>query len=252
MITKPPGVKKYHTAYDRFLKSSIVNFFANEFSGYFGPMVRENIADALIELFEKNAPESTYLKHGQMLWNALDKDTRASSPKRRYKPVVLTLVDIDDIALFEKREDIQKIRGQVIARITKEAYQQGGILSMRDISLFMCIHDTHISQARIKHEQQNNVILPHTGSLHDMGTTLTHKGQIVFKHIILRKPTHIVARETNHSQKAVDRYIKDYHRVRTLTMEGKDIQYIKLTTNIAKHVIRQYQDIISKYTKNDK
>lgn len=249
MITKPLGVKKYHTAYDRFLKPAIVNFFTSEFSGYFGPMVRENIADALIELFEKNVPESTYLKHGQMLWNALDKDTRASSSKRKYKPVVLTLVDPEDIARFEKREDIHKIRAGVIARITKEAYQQGGILSMRDISLFMCSNDNNISRARIEYEQKNNCILPHTGSLHDMGTTLTHKEQIVFKHIVQRKPTHTVAKETNHSQKAVDRYIKDYHRVRTLTMEGKDIQYIKLTTNIAKHVIRQYQDIINKYVK---
>lgn len=249
MITKPFGVKKYHTAYDRFLKPAIVNFFTSEFSGYFGPMVRENIADALIELFEKNAPQAIHLKHGQVLWNALDKDTRASSPKRRYKPVVLTLVDPQDIALFEKREDIQKIRAQVIARITKEAYQQGGILSMRDISLFMCSSDSTISGARIEYEQNNNVILPHTGSLHDMGTTLTHKEQIVFKHVVQKKPTHVVAKETNHSQKAVDRYIRDYNRVRILTLESKDIQYINLTTNIAKYVIRQYQDIINKYVK---
>lgn len=249
MITKPLGVKMYHTAYDRFLKSAIVNFFANEFSGYFGPMVRENIADALIELFQKNAPEVTHLKHGQILWNALDKHTRASSPKRRYKPVVLTLVDPQDIALFEKREDIRKIRGQVIARITREAYRQGGILSMRDISLFMCSSDNNISRTRIEYEQMSNCILPHTGSLHDMGTTLTHKEQIVFKHVVLKKPTHVVAKETNHSQKAVDRYITDYNRVRILTQEGKDIQYIKLTTNIAKHVIRQYQEIINKYVK---
>lgn len=81
MITQPEGVKRYHSSYDRFLKPSIVNFLAREFPAYFGLMVRENMADALIDLFQKNVPYIANIKHGQMLWNTLDKHTRASSPK---------------------------------------------------------------------------------------------------------------------------------------------------------------------------
>lgn len=245
MIRKPNGIRKYHTAHDRFLKPAIVNFFTREFSGLFGPVIRENIADALIDLFEQNVQQTSGLKHGQMLWNALDKSTRADSPNRRYKPVILTLVNDEDIRLFEKQTPIKEIRKQVIARLIKEAYTQGGILSMRDLSLILSSSAPSLSTQRAEYEKEHNVTLPHTGVIQDMGSTITHKTQIVYKHVVEKKPTNIVARETNHSQKAVDHYIRDYHRVKTLVDDGKDIDFIHLTTNIAKRVILEYQSIIN-------
>ncbi len=249
MNRQPDGIRKYRTAHDRFLKEEIVNFFNREFSGYFGPIICENIAEALIELFNQHVPQTDRIKHGQMLWNALDRTTRADSPNRKHKPVVLSMVTHDDIALFEKQAPMPKIREQVIARIIKEAYQQGGILSMRDISLMLTINAQTISKTRAKYEADNQTVLPHQGVLHDMGSTITHKKQIVFKHIVEKKSTLTVARETNHSQAAVDHYINDYRRVKTLVDDNKNIDFIHLTTNIAKPVIRQYQDIINNYVK---
>lgn len=249
MIRKPDAVRKYHAAHDRFLKPAIINFFAREFSGHFGPIVRENIADTLIEIFEQNVPQTNRIKHGQMFWNALDKNTRADSPNRKYVPVILTLVTKQDINLFEKAKPITEIRKQVIARMISEAYEQGGVLSMRDISLILSTSDSLVSTRRIEYEQENKTVLPHTGVIHDMGSSITHKKQIVFKHVVEKKSTNIVARETNHSQKAVDHYIRDYHRVKTLVDDDKDIDFIHIATKIAKPVILQYQDIINKYVK---
>jgi len=250
MIRQPDGIRKYRTAHDRYLKPAIVNFFAREFSGYFGPIVRENIADALIEIFEENVPQKDRLKHGQILWNALDKNTRADSPKRRYVPVVLSLVTHEDIVLFEKEKPANEVRQQVIARIIREAYQQGGILSMRDISLIMATNHTQISALRIRYETEHKTVLPHTGVIQDMGSTITHKVQIVYKHVVEKKSTNIVARETNHSQRAVDHYINDYNRVKALVDDNKNIDFIHLATKIARPVIKQYQDIITNYVKD--
>lgn len=249
MIRNPDGVRKYRTAHDRFLKPAIVNFFEREFSGYFGPIVRENIAEELVNLFDSLCPEITRLKPGQMLWNALDRYTRADSPKRRYKPVILTVVDKCDIEMFEKEKPITEIRRQVVARMMKEAYQQNGLLSTRDLSLILTMGAQQLSNVRAEYEKQNETVLPHTGSIQDMGSTVTHKKQIVYKHVVLKKDTKKVAYETNHSQLAVDRYIKDFYRIKALTDDGKDIDYIHLTTNISKHVIIQYQQILEQYVK---
>lgn len=249
MNKTPDRIKRYHSAHDRFLKPVIVNFFAREFEGFFGPIVRENIAEALIKLFNENCPETTRLKHGQIIWNALDKRTRGDSPRRRYKPVILTIISDEEVGMFEKGTAINEIRKNVIARIIKEAYQQEGILSMRDIGLIMVNYPSSISNLRIEYETRNQVVLPHTGVLHDMGSTITHKRQIVYKHIVEKKDPIKVAYETNHSQLAVDRYLKDFNRVKTLTDENKDIDYIQLVTNIAKPVIKQYQQIINDYIK---
>lgn len=249
MNRKPDGVRKYRTAHDRFLKPAIVNFFEREFSGHFGPMVRENIADELVNLFNSLCPETSRLKPGQMLWNALDKHTRADSPKRRYIPVILTVVDKSDIKMFEKEKPIPEIRKQVVARMMKEAYQQNGLLSTRDLSLILTMGAQQLSSVRAEYEKQNQTVLPHTGSIQDMGSTVTHKKQIVYKHIVQKKDPKKVAYETNHSQPAVDRYIKDFYRVKTLVDDGKDLEYINLTTNISKHVIIQYQQILKQYVK---
>lgn len=249
MIRQPDGKRKYQSAHDRLLKPSIINFFAKEFPGFFGPVVRENIADAMIDLFESLCPDPPRLRPGQIIWNALDAKTRADSPKRRYKPVILTIVSDEEISMFEEGKSIKTIRKYVIARMIKEAYLQGGILSMRDLSLLLVNELSYLSSQRIDYEQENQVVLPHTGVLHDMGSTVTHKGQIIFKHIVEKKDPRIVALETNHSQLAVDKYLKDYQRVKTLFDEQKDLDYIHMVTNIAKQVIKQYQQIIEKYVK---
>ena len=249
MIPKSTYLKKYHAAHDRFLKPAIINFFEREFSGFFGPIVRENIADALLGLFDSLCPESARLKPGQLVWNALDKNTRADWSNRRYVPVILSLVTDEDISLFEKGTSIPSIRKNVMARMFREAYKQGAVLSTRDLSLLLVSDGAYLSQLRIEYEKENQTILPHTGVLHDMGTTITHKRLIVYKHIVEKKDPAVVARETNHSQLAVDKYIKDYHRVKTLVDDEKDIEFIHHTTNISRHVIKQYFQIINKNVK---
>jgi hypothetical protein len=249
MIPTASSVKHYSSAHDRFLKPALENFFAREFNGAFGPIVRKNIADALIDLFNSLCPESSRLKPGQIVWNALDKRTRADSEKRRYKPVILSLVTDDEVSLFEKGISISTIRKNVMARMIKEAFQQGAVLSTRDLSLLLVSSAPHLSQLRIEYEKVNETILPHTGVIHDMGTTLTHKRIIVYKHVVEKKDPSVVARETNHSQMAVDKYLKDFNRVKTLVNDDKDINFIHHTTNIARPVIKQYLQIINDYVK---
>lgn len=249
MIPTASSVKHYSSAHDRFLKPAIVNFFAREFSGAFGPIVRENIADALLDLFNSLCPESSRLKPGQIVWNALDKRTRADSERRRYKPVILSLVTDDDVSMFEKGLSVATIRKNVMARMIREAYQQGAVLSTRDLSLLMVSSAAYLSQLRIEYEKEHKTILPHTGVIHDMGTTLTHKRIIVYKHVVEKKDPSIVAKETNHSQMAVDKYLKDFNRIKTLVKDNKDLDFIHHTTNIARPVIKQYLQIINNYVK---
>ena len=249
MIQTPDEIKRYRSAHERFLKPAIVNFFAREFQGAFGPIIRENIAEALIKLVDEVYPEITRIKPGQILWNALDKNTRGGSLNRKYKAVVLTIVSDEDISMFEKGAKGLEIKQKVIARIINEAYQQGGILSMRDIGLIMVTNSTNISHERIKYETKHRVVLPHTGVLHDMGSSISHKYQIVYKYVVEKKDPVKIARETNHSPNAVDRYLKDFNRIKTLINENKDIDYMNLVTNIAKPVIKQYQQLINDYVK---
>lgn len=244
MIQQPDCQKRYNAAKHRFFKPVIAGFFAKEFPKLFGPVMREKLADELIKLFETTAPETKRLKPGQILWNALDKKTRGDSPNRRYVTVTLSMITDDDVEQLAQGVAMSVIAQNAIARIMREAYEQGGILSSRDIGLLTLRHPTDISRLRKKHEKLNSCTLPHTGALHDMGTCISHKATILHKIIVEKKDPSAVAQECKHSQWAVDRYLKDYHRVKTLFQQNKDIDFIHLVTGIAKHVVREHIKII--------
>ena len=90
--------------------------------------------------------------------------------------------------------------------------------------------------------KEHNCILPHTGALHDMGSTISHKKTIVQKVVFEKKDPADVARECNHTQRAVDNYLKDYNRVKTAYKYKRDIDFIHNVTGIAKYV-RQLPDM---------
>jgi hypothetical protein len=188
MISKSQSVKMFHFAHNRFLKPMIINLLVHELR-YLGPITAANVADELIRIFEENVPQKEVLKHGRMLWNALDKNTRGDSPKRNYKTVVLSVVTDDEITRYEKNRPIKEIRKQIIARIIKEAYQQKEVSSLQeDVGLIMSTAWKRISAERIEYEKLNNTVLPHTGVLHDIGSSIiTHKNMILYKSLSIVK-----------------------------------------------------------------
>lgn len=244
MIEAPDSVKRYRSAQQRFLKPVLMSFFARECPNLFGPILRERLADELVKLFESVAPERSRLNHGQVLWNALHRSTRGDSPRRRYVPVVLTLISSEDVQLLTKGVPMSQVAQGAIARIIQEAYQQGGILSSRDVGLLTLRDPSIASRLRRQYEAEHGCTLPHTGALHDMGSCVSHKTTIIRKVLFEKKDPAAVARECNHAQASVDRYLTDYHRVKTLYHLGSDIEFIHLVTQIAKHVIRQYITLI--------
>jgi len=250
MIKEPDSVKRYRSAQQRFLKPIMMTFFARECPKLFGPIIREKLADELISLFEAVAPERSRLKHGQVLWMALDKNTRGDSPRRRFVPVVLTLISPGDVELLTQGVTMSQITKRAIARMIREAYDQGGILSSRDLGLLTLRQPARASDMRRQYEAEHDCTLPHTGALHDMGSCVSHKATIIRKAIFEKKDPAAVARECNHVQASVDRYLKDYHRVRTLYALGYDIEFIHLATQIARHVITQYIELIKQEPKS--
>jgi len=252
MIKKPDAYHKYHSAKKRFLTSAIEDFFKLEFPHFFGPNMISRIANELISIFERNNLDIKTLKPGQILWRAVHKDTRADSVHCKFIPVVITLVDPDDINTLEKHGMKRKHRQKVIARIMREAYSQGALLSTRDIGLMLSTTDSLISMDRMEYEKEHQISLPHTGNLQDVGSCITHKYQIVYKYVIEKKDPVIISNETNHTLQAVDHYLKDYKRVKLLFMENKSPEFIKMATALPIHVIKQYINIINQNVKEQK
>jgi len=245
MIKTPEYVKRFNSAKVRFLKGTLNSFFKQEFPKLIGPILRNKLIDELIKLVENTLPLKDHLKPGQIVWNVVSVSTRADSPNPRFVPVTLTIIDEEDIEKLTKGVPMSQIMEQAIGRIVQEAYAQGGLLSMRDIGLITWRHGSTISNYRKKYEKEHDVTLPHTGSLQDMGSCISHKSMIIKKIEVDKKDPYTVAKETNHSMLAVDRYIKDFNRVRMCHQDGKDVNFISLATGLNKYVVDEYIKILN-------
>lgn len=242
-----PAHKQYASATKRLLEATIAHFFAENFPMTFGPMIRQQIAQQVVALCETQFPAYTHLRPGQCLWNAVAIDTRADSARLRLVPVILTLVDAQDIARRAAGESHVRIAEDVVARLLEEAYQQGALLSMRDIALLTGRSESTVTQTRQRWETAHGRLLPHPGTLQDMGTCITHKTAIVVKAIYEGRDTRQVAQETKHTQQAVDRYLKDFHRVRTCYRHTPDRAFICQVTGMSAFLVDQYITLIEKY-----
>lgn len=89
--------------------------------------------------------------------------------------------------MFEKGSSIKTIRKKVIARMIREAYNQSAVLSTRDLSLLLVSDASYLSHNRIEYEEEHKTVLSHAGIIHDMGSTLTHKRMIIYKHVVEKK-----------------------------------------------------------------
>jgi len=216
--------RTFEAALHRFLKISIPQL---------GPELIMAMGTGLIKLFDEYMYTKDRIKPGQMMWVAVSKDTRPDSKRVKYVPVVLTLVDDADI------EDL----------VSGSAYEQNALLSMRDIALILKRLASDISISRKKYEGICDEILPTTATLQDMGSGVTHKGIILHKVLVDKKDMALVRTETHHTQKAIDRYLKDYYRVEMLFNENKSIDYISKVVNMRPHLVEEYKKIYKEIKK---
>jgi len=249
MISRPQAQKHFSSARNRFLQSSIERFFDQEFPRTFGPVIRQKMAEKIVDLVDQQLPPKDFLRPGQCVWNAVSITTRPDSPKCRLVPVILTLVDSSDTEQLARGTHMPVIAGQSIARICREAFEQGALLSMRDIGLLVWRSYATISSIRGKWEADQKTTLPHVGTIQDFGSCISHKTSIIRKVVYEGKDPRRAADETKHSQRAVDRYLKDFHRVRICYEHSPDIEFVTRTTGLSKHLVTQYVSIIKENEK---
>ncbi len=87
----------------------------------------------------------------------------------------ISAVTYDDI---RKRADSflhKESRKSGIARMLREADDQGGTLAETDVSLILSCSNMTIYKNITEYERENNVVLPRRGTVHDLGRSTTHK-----------------------------------------------------------------------------
>lgn len=235
---------KYESANERFTEPALMNFLKTEFPSLGGEKVRELFVKELMNILERFYYSKNKIKLGQMRWLALSKNTRPTCDNPIFIPVTLTVVSEIDIEKYCSGVNREEIVQDIIARLLTEAYEQGGMLSMRDVSLILCYDNSYMSALRLKYETRTGTLLHFTGYDMDMGTAISHKTVIIRKVFLDKKEPLLVARETNHSPEAVQRYCLGFNKVKWCVDTGMSKQEITIVTGMKSHLIDEYMEII--------
>lgn len=233
--------KTFHTA--------LANLLTGDFGISCGRIVLNHLCTAIEKLVESFYPLHTRLKMGQMLWSAVHETERPSYGKRiqdcKIVPVVLTLVNSDDIKALKNNSKAHELHACVIKRLCEEAQQQHGVLTEADLRAITKLSLSHISSLIRKYESRTDSVIPRRGTVHDMGRSLTHKRIVCYKYFVQRYSTPRIARETNHSLADVEKYIHDYKRVKYCMLKKMEDAEIAVILKMSNSLVKEYIQLIS-------
>jgi len=242
--------------YGPLAQKSLHNILKRELMEQFGFENMGLIADALVARFlaliADYTPERKQMLPGQALWLAVAVDDKPGVGKplwmSRLVPVVVTLVGKSDIErMIREGKNHLEIRPDVVARMLKEAYAQGGVLGFHDVALLLGISQSSVARAvRDWHKAHPDQVLPYRGTVHDMGCTTTHKKQAI-ELKLMGCLTQEIARRLHHDPESIDIYQVDFERVWQLHKGGRDENQIAFLTQISRSVVRQYIEIIDNH-----
>jgi hypothetical protein len=178
----------YKSIEQKTFRSALFHFVKEEYGFTMGNLALERFCEDVEELVEKYYPKKDRLKVGQMLWYAVAEDEKPSYAKRitdtRMVPVALSVVAREDIDGMRKRVRLSEIKKRMMVRLHTEAKEQGGVLSELDTKVIMKMSTATISKNILNYEKETGCIVPRRGTVHDMGSSVSHKRIICHKYFV--------------------------------------------------------------------
>jgi hypothetical protein len=234
-----------------FQQKSLFNVLRRELVLNFGYDNKLAIADVLaqrmLELFEEYAPDREKVQPQQIVWLAVDASDPPGYGKTladtQQRTVILDLWSKEDIEELANGAKRQALLPQRVARLCQQAYQQGGLLSLTDLSLILGVSNASVRHAMQRWEEANRQLLPTRSTIHDLGSTISHKRQIVALHLQGYFPSEI-ARMTDHDPHNVDRYLRDFERVYDMARDRAPFNKICFLTGLSPRLVKEYLKII--------
>ena len=169
----------------------------------------------------------------------------------KLKPAIVSLITPQEIQELAQGTPLRELQPRMMARIFKEAYAQGSVLTLSIVGLLFGLSSATISgwikQYRQSHPDE---VLPYAGVVFDLGRAQTHKGAVLMLHYqgLL---TLQIARRTNHDPQRVDKYLKDHFRIVAAHNAGHSFDEICLLTALSPNLVREHLDWYRRLTNKE-
>jgi len=211
------------------------------------PFESKAILNCVYDVYQPFFDNTASMKPGQILFEVVSVENSAKEKLSdcQMKTVVLTLdAGTDDLTIRE-REGVIGLRRQRLQRMSIEAFQQGGLLTVEDIAnrLLNCVERTVIRD--IKALKDKGICLSLRSTIKDMGRAVSHREMIV-KRWLAGMEFSEISRQTNHSIEAIANYVEKFKRVICLAKDNHEISTIAFLVKISVNLAQQYYDLYQK------
>lgn len=246
---------RYESIPKRTYFNAIVKLLEDEYKMVGSHKVIMMIAEDIEQLHKEFYPDIERRSLGQIVWQT----TAATEKKPSYgkkaedykvKTVILPLVTKGDIeqrikSFYGKESYKKQVERdiEVMARLVKSAYEQGGLLSGAELSVLLNRSLNTIGRYIGIYHKTHTDILPTKGMILDQGSKPTHKGSIVNLYE-QGYPEIDIARITNHSIEAVGRYIKSYKNIKLLMEKRFNLMEMVRISGMGRSTILQYKELV--------
>lgn len=182
-------------------------------------------------------------KDGQVIYYAVKLGEPASKRIRdcQLLGVRLTLIDTHEDLRVLKDKGLYSLVKHVMARISKEAYEQGSVLSVEDISFLLKISPSTVKRYK-KELKSSGVSLILRGDSEDMGPASSHREPVIKLFLQGYSETEI-AQILHHQLEHVENYLYDFLRVSLLLKDGYPSGVISRLTKLSKGKVETLQEL---------
>ncbi len=175
----------------------------------------EVIAEKAHEVFRLGPyGDDSTLQPGQMIWKAIDALEPPGKPLSEcvFKTIRLTVHLLSEDREVKNKYGASAKRGQQIMRMCTEAFEQGTLLTQEDLAELLDCDARTIRNDQQRFQKQHDILVPTRGNKCDIGPGMTHREKVI-KQFIEGTEAVNIARNLQHSLKAVERYISSFCRI---------------------------------------
>jgi hypothetical protein len=175
---------------------------------------------------------------GQMTFMATSGEAPPGRPLKESKRVAITLTVDSEDDLEAMQDGVGVLRRVKIQRLTREAQEQGALLTQEDLARLLCASRSTIKRD-IAQLREEGIDVPTRGQIKDIGRGVSHKSRIVGDWLAGYTYSQIRDRR-RHSIHAIERYCTDFQRVVRLHERELDVGEIRVGTGLSERLITEY------------
>ncbi len=217
------------------------------------PKIARLLVNEILEVVEDTLVTAEQMQPGQILVLAPEIGQGPSWGQgkledKKLKAIRLSLIEPGDVESMVAGETHYVVRRRRMARLVRQAYEQGATLSISQLAVITGFSFCTISKDLKAHEKATGEVPQTRGIVEDMGRATSHKSQIVARHL-KGESTGENSHNTDHTPRSVERYIRRFEQVRELVSyldKDPDPKAIARILGCSQQLVAEYLELLPK------